>query len=91
VVYYYGVDHGLDHYSASWGGFLLPAVVRHVGEAGAWAGREVLVVHQVQVDTEQACAGAAGASEVVVHLAAAVEVAPYVDGLTRARIQTLEA
>ena len=52
-------------------------------------GREVRGDHQV--DTDQARAGGAGAQEVVGHLAAVVGAAPYVGGLARARIQTLEA
>ena len=53
--------------------------------------REVLVAHQVQVDTEQARAGAAGTQEVVVHLVAVVEAALSVGDLARARIQTSAA
>lgn len=88
------MDHGHAHFSASRGGFLLPAVVDHVNEEKP-AGREVPdappKVRQAQADTEQAHAGAVGAQEVVGHLAAAVEAAPYVGGLARARIQILEA
>ena len=62
-----------------------------MGEAGAWTVREVLVAHQVQVDTEQARAGAAGTQEVVVHLVAVVEAALSVGDLARARIQTSAA
>jgi len=82
------VDLDWDHYSASWGGSLLPVVADHVGEAAAWVGREA---HQAQVDTEQVRAGVAGAQEVVAHLVAEVEVALSVGGLARARTQTSEA
>ena len=92
AAYYYGVDRDQDHCFANWGGSLLPVRARRVGEAGAWTGGEILVAHQVQVDTDQARAGVVGTQEAVVHLVVAVvEAALYVGGLARARIQTSAA
>ena len=85
------MDHDQDHCFANWDGSLLPVRARRVGEGGAWTGREVLVAHQVQVDTEQTRAGVAGTQEAAVHLVAVVEAALSVGGLARARIQTAAA